>query len=59
MVKKAESYKVVAYDVQGKVAASDTFKTITGAETFGKMHIGKPKIKVIMINGRIWRKSRR
>lgn len=59
MLKKAKAYKVEAIDVQGKVAATDTFSTQTGAMTFANMHLGKPKIKCVRINGKVWRKSRR
>lgn len=52
---KSESYKVEAIDMQGKVKSRQTFKTRTGAETFGNIELRSAKIKLIKINGKIWK----
>jgi len=52
---KSDSYKVEAIDMQGKVKSKHTFKTRTGAETFGNIELRSAKIKLIKINGKIWK----
>lgn len=52
---KSGSYKVEAIDMQGKVKSRQTFKTRTGAEAFGNIELRGAKIKLIKINGKIWK----
>lgn len=55
MAFKAGSYLVEAVDMQGKVDSKETFKTRTGAETFGRIELRRSKIKCVKINGKLWK----
>ncbi len=52
---KSDSYKVESIDMQGKVKARQSFKTRTGAESFGLIELRNAKTKLIKINGKIWK----
>lgn len=52
---KAESYLVEAIDVQGKVKEKNTYTTRTVAEIYGNLCLKDKKVKLIRINGKLWK----
>lgn len=52
---KSESYTVEAIDMQKKVISKATYNTRTIAEIHGNMELKKAKIKLVKINGKIWK----
>jgi len=59
MAYKDDKYTVEAFDMQGKVDSKETYNTRSIAEIHGAMCLKKQKIKLVRINGRIWRKKSR
>lgn len=59
MAFKEKSYKVEAINMQNKVACSETFNTRTLAEIYGDLSLKESKVKLIKINGKIWKKKGR
>lgn len=54
----AKKYRVTAINVQEKVVADQTFNTELVAKTFAELQIKTNKVKLVRINGKVYKKAR-
>jgi hypothetical protein len=51
-------FRVTAVNVQEKIVDDQTFNTPLAAKTFAEVSLRSPKVKLVRINGKVFKKAR-